>query len=97
VEGPFVAAKKKTRQTAAQSRQYPFAVRSCFSLSTRNEAFAVWRQVNTAFSKLLHTMCFGIPYATSEKNESCGLSGLGVDEEVSWMLETGFFEVVNCA
>ena len=50
VEGPFIAAKKKTSQPATQLRQNSFAVRSCCPLSTRHKALAVWRQVNATFS-----------------------------------------------
>src|SRR6266550_7535850 len=60
VEGPFVAAKKIKRQSTAELRQNPFAVRSCLSLATRNQSFAVGRQVNTAFSKVFHAMLLGI-------------------------------------
>ena len=56
VKGPFITAKKKARQLVAESRQNPFSVESCLSLSTRNKNFAVWRLVNSAFSKLCHAM-----------------------------------------
>lgn len=57
VEGPFVATKKETGQTTPEARKDPFAVRGCFSLSTGNKGLAIRRQINTSFSKLVHT-CF---------------------------------------
>lgn len=64
VEGPFIAAKKETRQPVTEFRQYPFTVRSCFSLATGNQALAVWRQINSAFSKVFHAISFSIRCAT---------------------------------
>jgi len=67
VEGPFVTAKKIKRQSTAELRQNPFAVRSCLSLATRNQSFAVGRQVNAAFSKVFHAISLGIRCAKLQK------------------------------
>src|SRR6266436_5907634 len=88
VEGPFVASEKKTIQSIAQPRQDLFAIRSCLSLTTRNKALTVWSQVNTAFSKLFHTISFGIPCATTQRTASNRGYSSTVNEEVGCMLET---------
>ena len=57
VEGPFVATKKETGQTAPEARKDPFAVRALDGLEALLAGLAIRRQINTSFSKLVHT-CF---------------------------------------
>ncbi|HSS22032.1 MAG TPA: hypothetical protein VLL54_18325 [Pyrinomonadaceae bacterium] len=87
VESPFIPGKKKTRQLIAQSGQNSFAVRSCFSLATRDKTFSVWRPVNTAFSKVFHAILYGIHCAKVNKTTLSTVAVWQVNEVVSLVLE----------